>query len=129
MILQDVTRVTYAFLAALDILGNVDPMYRRRAAQVQHVAAAIDEIQAEEDDLFQTAVEKRVDQAHDIIHRIAEILELEEYDFEDSPSYFDDEDDNADDGYSFDEDNDNLAEETWDGKPKGETIDFRDTIN
>lgn len=128
MILQDVTRVTNAFLAALEILGNVDPMYRRRAAQVQQVAAAIDDVQNEEDDLFQSVTERRLDQAHEIIHRISEILELEEYNFDDGPVYCDDEGE-ADDGYSFEETDDELSEENWDGQTKGETIDFRKELN
>jgi hypothetical protein len=128
MILQDVTRVTFAFLTALDILGDVDPMYRRRAAQVERVAAAIDDFNEEEDDLFQSAADKRLDQACDIIRRIAEILELEEYEFEGGPTDFESDED-TDDGYRFDEAEEPLSEENWDGKDKGETLDFRDELN
>lgn len=128
MILQDVTRVTFAFLTALDILGDVDPMYRRRAAQVEQVAAAIDDFNEEEDDLFQSVADKRLDQACGIIRRIAEILELEDYEFESGPTDYESDED-GDDGYSFDEAEEPLSEEDWDGKDKGETLDFRDELN
>ena len=48
-----------------------------RAAQVIEVIGAVDDIAGEEADMEQTVFGKRIDEAHDIIHRIAAILAME----------------------------------------------------
>ncbi len=68
-----------------------------------------------------TVAEKRVEEAHDIIHRIAAILAMEEGRDEGGG------DEVVKDGAeSAEQDDDALREEPWNGKLDGETIELKE---
>ena len=89
-----------------------------------------------EEDKDATVAEKRVEEAHDIIHRIAAILAMEEGRNEDGG----DEDGGDEDGGAGDgngeaenagtggagQNDDALREEIWNGKLDGETIELKE---
>ena len=76
MILQEITmiaRVLAMILGQAAIPGSVE---QRRAAQVGEVIGAVEDVAGREVEPG-TIAGKRVDEAHDIIHRIAAILAME----------------------------------------------------
>ena len=68
---------------------------------------AVEDVAETEENQDASLAEKRVEEAHDIIHRIAAILALEE---------------GGDDGGG----DDALREEIWNGKLDGETIEMKE---
>ena len=101
MLLTDITKIIRVLLGAFEEVASKDDLTQRRIGQIGQVIGAVEDVAETEENKNATVAEKRVEEAHDIIHRIAAILAMEE-------------------GRGG-EDN-VLREELWDGKLDGETI-------
>ena len=104
MLLTDITKIIRVLLGAFEEVASQDDLTQRRIDQIGQVIGAVEDVAETEEDKDATVAEKRVEEAHDIIHRIAAILAMEEGRDEAGG------DDNA------------LREEPWNGKLDGETI-------
>ena len=109
MLLTDITKILRVLLAAFGTVASQDNLTQRRVGQIGEVIGAVEDV-AEDEEKDSTVAEKRVDEAHDIIHRVAAILALEE---------------EGDDGGVGGED-EPLAEVAWDGTLEGETIELKE---
>ena len=98
MLLTDITKIIRVLLAAYQPLASQDNLTQRRIGQIGEVIGAVEDV-AEDEEQDSPIAEKRVEEAHDIIHRVAAILAME-----DEP----------------------LAEVAWDGTFDGETIELQD---
>ena len=105
MILNDITKIVRVLLAAFEAVASQDELTQRRIGQIGEVIGAVEDVGDAEIKTDATIAEKRIEEAHDIIHRIARILAME-----------------ADEGGG----DDLLAEVAWDGKKSGESIDVED---
>ena len=105
MLLTDITKIIRVLLAAYQPIASQDQLTQRRIGQIGEVIGAVEDV-AEDEEQDSPVAEKRVEEAHDIIHRVAAILAMEE-----------------DDGGDEDEP---LAEVAWDGTLDGETIELQD---
>ena len=101
MLLTDVTKIIRVLLGAFEEVASQDDLTQRRIGQIGQVIGAVEDVAETEEQPNATVAEKRVEEAHDIIHRIAAILAMEE-------------------GRGGDDNV--LREELWDGKLDGETI-------
>ena len=108
MLLTDITKIIRVLLGAFKTVASQDDLTQRRIDQIGQVIGAVEDVAETEGSPDLNVAEKRVEEAHDIIHRIAAILALEE------------EQEGEDDIWPTD--GDLLREETWDGKLDGETI-------
>ena len=126
MLLTDVTKILKVLLASFQVVASPDELTQRRIGQIGEVIGAVDDVSATEAEANSTIADKRVEEAHDIIHRVAAILAMEEGDGAG---------DGSDGGGGGDVANaqaeantspsadEPLNEVTWDGKPlEGETI-------
>ena len=104
MLLTDITKIIRVLLAAYQPLASQDNLTQRRIGQISEVIGAVEDV-AEDEEQDSPVAEKRVEEAHDIIHRVAAILAMEE-----------------DDG----DGDEPLAEVAWDGTLEGETIELQD---
>ena len=98
MLLTDITKIIRVLLAAYQPLASQDQLTQRRIGQIGEVIGAVEDV-AEDEEQDSPVAEKRVEEAHDIIHRVAAILAME-----DEP----------------------LAEVAWDGKLDGESIELKE---
>ncbi len=101
MLLTDITKIIRVLLAAYQPLASQDNLTQRRIGQIGEVIGAVEDV-AEDEEQDSPAAEKRVEEAHDIIHRVAAILAME------------------------DEADEPLAEVAWDGKLDGESIELKE---
>ena len=133
MLLTDITKIIRVLLGAFEEVASQDELTQRRIGQIGQVIGAVEDVAETEETKDATVAEKRVEEAHDIIHRIAAILAMEEGRDEDSGDEKDevgnengnDEAGNAGpDGAS--QNNDALREEIWNGKLDGETIELKE---
>ena len=108
MLLTDITKIIRVLLGAFETVASQDDLTQRRIGQIGQVIGAVEDVAETEEQPDATVAEKRVEEAHDIIHRIAAILAMEE---------------GRDDGGGG---NDALREEAWDGKLDGETIELKE---
>ena len=97
MILTDITKIIRVLLGAFEEVASQDALTQRRIDQIGQVIGAVEDVAATEGAPDLNVAEKRVEEAHDIIHRIAAILAMED---------------------------ETLREEPWDGKLDGETIEL-----
>ena len=97
MLLTDITKIVRAMLGAFEAAASQDELTQRRIDQIGQVIGAVEDVAATEGSPNLNVAEKRVEEAHDIIHHIAAILAMED---------------------------DLLREEAWDGKLEGETIEL-----
>ena len=97
MLLTDITKIIRVLLGAFEEVASQDELIQRRIGQIGQVIGAVEDVAETEEQPDATLAEKRVEEAHDIIHRIAAILAMED---------------------------DLLREEAWDGKLEGETIEL-----
>lgn len=104
MLLTDITRIVRVLLAAFDAVASQDALTQRRIGQIGEVIGAVEDVAETEEEQEATIAGKRVAEAHDIIHRVAAILAMEE------------------DGNGGDDEP--LAEVPWDGTVEGETIEL-----
>ena len=101
MLLTELTKIIRVLLAAYQPIAAQDPLTQRRIGQIGEVIGAVEDV-AEDEEQDSPIAEKRVEEAHDIIHRVAAILAME-------PN-----------------ENEPLAEVAWDGTLEGETIELQD---
>ena len=104
MLLTDITKIIRVLLGAFEAVASQDDLTQRRIGQIGQVIGAVEDVAETEENKNATVAEKRVEEAHDIIHRIAAILAMEE---------------GRDEAGG---DDDALREEPWNGKLDGETI-------
>ena len=104
MLLTDITKIIWVLLGAFETVASQDDLTQRRIGQIGQVIGAVEDVAETEEYKNATVVEKRTREAHDIIHRIAAILAMEE---------------GRDEAGG---DDDALREEPWNGKLDGETI-------
>ena len=104
MLLTELTKIIRVLLAAYQPLASQDNLTQRRIGQIGEVIGAVEDV-AETEEADSPIAEKRLEEAHDIIHRVAAILAME-------PA--------EDDG------DEPLAEVDWDGTLDGETIELQD---
>ena len=102
MLLTDVTKIIRVLLGAFEEVASQDELTQRRIGQIGQVIGAVEDVAETEEDKDATMAEKRVEEAHDIIHRVAAILAME------------------------DEADEPLAEVAWDGKLDGESIELKE---
>ena len=100
MLLRDITQIIRLLLAAFQPIASQDELTQRRIGQIGEVIGAVEDV-AEDEEEDSTIAEKRVNEAHDIIQRVAAILAMEETGNEEP-----------------------LAEVTWDGTLEGENIEL-----
>ena len=117
MLLTDITKIIRVLLAAYQPLASQDNLTQRRLGQIGEVIGAVEDV-AETEEADSPVAEKRVEEAHDIIHRVAAILAMEEDDEAAARNYENDSEE--------DETDEPLAEIAWDGKLDGETIALQD---
>ena len=98
MLLTDITKIIRVLLAAYQPLASQDNLTQRRIGQIGEVIGAVEDV-AEDEEQDSPIAAKRVEEAHDIIHRVAAILAME-----DEP----------------------LAEVAWDGTLEGESIELKE---
>ena len=110
MLLTDITKILRVLLAAFGAVASQDELTQRRVGQIGEVIGAVEDVAEDEEDEDSTIAEKRVNEAHDIIHRVAAILAME---------------DEGCDGGGGGED-EPLAEVQWDGTLDGETIELKE---
>ena len=109
MLLTELTKIIRVLLAAYQPLASQDNLTQRRLGQIGEVIGAVEDV-AEDEEQDSPIAEKRVEEAHDIIHRVAAILAMEP-------------DDDEDGGGGDDEP---LAEVAWDGTLDGESIELKE---
>ena len=109
MLLTDITKIIRVLLAAYQPLASQDNLTQRRLGQIGEVIGAVEDV-AETEEADSPIAEKRVEEAHDIIHRVAAILAME----------YDDGDGGGDDK------DEPLAEVAWDGTLDGESIELKE---
>ena len=102
MLLTDITKILRVLLGAFGAVASQDALTQRRVGQIGEVIGAVEDV-AEDEEEDSTIAEKRVEEAHDIIHRVAAILAMEE-----------------------ERDDEPLAEVAWDGTLEGETIELKE---
>ena len=78
MLLNDVTKILKVLLASFQVVASPDELTQRRIGQIGEVIGAVDDVSATEAEANSTIADKRVEEAHDIIHRVAAILAMEE---------------------------------------------------
>ena len=129
MLLTDITKIIRVLLAAFETVASQDKLTQRRIDQIGQVIGAVEDVAETEEKQTATVAEKRVEEAHDIIHRIAAILAMEEGRDEGGGEGTDeagnDEAGNAGTG-GGNETDDALREEPWNGKLDGETIELKE---
>ena len=113
MLLTDITKILRVLLAAFGAVASQDELTQRRVGQIGEVIGAVEDV-AEDEEEDSTIAEKRVEEAHDIIHRVAAILAME------------DEEGNDGGGDDRQGDDEPLAEVPWDGTLEGENIELKE---
>ena len=78
MLLTDITKIIRVLLGAFEEVASQDELTQRRIGQIGQVIGAVEDVAETEENNDATVAEKRVEEAHDIIHRIAAILAMEE---------------------------------------------------
>ena len=141
MLLNDITKIIRVLLGAFETVASQDDLTQRRINQIGQVIGTVEDVAETEEDKDATVAEKRVEEAHDIIHRIAAILAMEEGRNEDGGDEDGgDEDGGDEDGGAGDgngeaenagtggagQNDDALREEIWNGKLDGETIELKE---
>ena len=119
MLLTDITKIIRVLLGAFEEVASQDELTQRRIDQIGQVIGAVEDVAETEEDKDATVAEKRVEEAHDIIHRIAAILAMEEGRDEGSG-------DEGDGSGGAGQNDDALREEIWNGKLDGETIELKE---
>ena len=128
MLLTDITKIIRVLLGAFEEVASQDELTQRRIGQIGQVIGAVEDVAETEENNDATVAEKRVEEAHDIIHRIAAILAMEEgrdEDGGDETGTGNDEAGNVGTGGAGQND-DALREEIWNGKLDGETIELKE---
>ena len=119
MLLTDITKIIRVLLGAFETVASQDDLTQRRIDQIDQVIGAVEDVAETEEKPDATVAEKRVEEAHDIIHRIAAILAMEEGRDEGGG-------DGEDGAGNAGQNDDALREEIWNGKLDGETIELKE---
>ena len=119
MLLTDITKIIRVLLGAFEEVASQDDLTQRRIDQIGQVIGAVEDLAETEEHKDATVAEKRAREAHDIIHRIAAILAMEEGRDEGGG-------DGEGGGGNAEPENDALREEIWNGKLDGETIELKE---
>ena len=119
MLLTDITKIIRVLLGAFETVASQDDLTQRRIGQIGQVIGAVEDVAETEEYKNATVVEKRTREAHDIIHRIAAILAMEEGRDEGGG-------DGEDGAGNAGQGDDALREEVWNGKLDGETIELKE---
>ena len=114
MLLTDITQILRVLLVAFGTVASQDALTQRRVGQIGEVIGAVEDVAEDEEEKDSTVAQKRVEEAHDIIHRVAAILAME------------DEEGNDGGGDDRQGDDEPLAEVPWDGTLEGETIELKE---
>ena len=77
MLLSDITKILRVLLGAFGAVASQDTLTQRRVGQIGEVIGAVEDV-AEDEEEDSTVDQKRVEEAHDIIHRVAAILAMED---------------------------------------------------
>ena len=128
MLLTDITKIIRVLLAAYQPIAAKDELTQRRIGQIGEVIGAVEDV-AEDEEQDSPIAEKRVEEAHDIIHRVAAILAMEPDEDDGGGDGDGDETDAGDaeaDTGQTDAGDEPLAEVAWDGTLDGETIELQD---
>ena len=125
MLLTDITKILRVLLASFGAVASQDNLTQRRVGQIGEVIGAVEDVaeDEEEKDGGSTMAEKRVEEAHDIIHRVAAILAMED---EDDGGGGDEESAEGVGNDAGNGEDEPLAEVPWDGTLEGETIELKD---
>ena len=130
MLLRDITKIIRVLLGAFEEVASRDELTQRRIGQIGQVIGAVEDVAETEESKDATLAEKRAREAHDIIHRIAAILAMEEDRDEGGGEVGNDETGNDETGNAgtggADQNDDALREEPWNGKLDGETIELKE---
>ena len=120
MLLTDITKILRVLLAAFGTVASQDNLTQRRVGQIGEVIGAVEDVAEDEEEKEGggTVAEKRVEEAHDIIHRVAAILAMEDAG--------EGNDGGKGDGGGGNGEDEPLAEVPWDGTLEGETIELKD---
>jgi len=121
MLLQDVTKILRVLLASFGAVASQDELTQRRVGQIGEVIGAVEDVATDEEEKDDSIAEKRVEEAHDIIHRVAAILAMEEGNDGGGKVSADGVGNDAGQG-----DDEPLAEVAWDGTLEGETIELKE---
>ena len=121
MLLTDITKIIRVLLAAYQPLASQDVLTQRRIGQIGEVIGAVEDVAETEETDFPIA-EKRVEEAHDIIHRVAAILAMESDEEEEEEAAAR----NYENDSAEEDEDEPLAEVAWDGTLDGETIELQD---
>ena len=119
MLLTDITKIIRVLLGAFETVASQDDLTQRRIGQIGQVIGAVEDVAGTEEKPDATVAEKRAREAHDIIHRIAAILAMEEGRDEGGG-------DGEGGGGNAGQGDDALREEPWNGKLDGETIELKE---
>ena len=113
MLLTDITKIIRVLLGAFGAVASQDELTQRRIGQIGEVIGAVEDVSATEAEASKTIADKSIEEAHDIIHRVAAILAMEEAG-------------SAGEGNNEggDGDDEPLKEVPWDGTLEGETIEL-----
>ena len=128
MLLTELTKIIRVLLAAYQPIAAKDELTQRRIGQIGEVIGAVEDV-AEDEEQDSPIAEKRVEEAHDIIHRVAAILAMEPDSGDGGGDGDGDETDAGDaeaDTGQTDAGDEPLAEVAWDGTLDGETIELQD---
>ena len=126
MLLTDITKIIRVLLGAFEAVASQDALTQRRIGQIGQVIGAVEDVAETEENKDATLAEKRVEEAHDIIHRIAAILAMEEGRDEAGGDGSDEAGGENDEAGNAGQDDDALREEIWNGKLDGETIELKE---
>ena len=130
MLLTDITKIIRVLLGAFETVASQDELTQRRIDQIGQVIGAVEDVAETEEKPTATVAEKRVEEAHDIIHRIAAILAMEGGQDEGGGDEDEAGEGNGEAGNDgtggAEQDNDALREEIWNGKLDGETIELKE---
>ena len=119
MLLTDITKIIRVLLGAFEEVASQDALTQRRIGQIGQVIGAVEDVAGTEGAPDLNVAEKRVEEAHDIIHRIAAILAMEEGRGEGGGA-------GKDEAGGAAQNDDALREEIWNGKLDGETIELKE---
>lgn len=131
MLLTDITKILRVLLAAFGTVASQDDLTQRRVGQIGEVIGAVEDVAEDEEEKAgdETMVERRVAEAHDIIHRVAAILAMEDEGNDGEKGDGGGGDEVSAEGVGNDVGNgedEPLAEVAWDGTLEGETIELKD---
>ena len=124
MLLTDITKIIRVLLGAFEEVASQDELTQRRIGQIGEVIGAVEDVAETEEQPDATVAEKRIEEAHDIIHRVAAILAMEEGRDEGGGEGADEA--GNDKAGGAEQNDDALREEIWNGKLDGETIELKE---